>query len=40
MSTKAKAAKKNEALPVDLQNKKIKIMTEGIKVYELLLLIS
>ncbi|KAL2920839.1 Transcription initiation factor TFIID subunit 1 [Bienertia sinuspersici] len=31
LSTKGKTAKKNEALPVDLLNKKVKIMTEGIK---------
>ncbi|KMT15497.1 hypothetical protein BVRB_3g058510 isoform A [Beta vulgaris subsp. vulgaris] len=34
MSTKAKSAKKIEALPVDLLNKKVKIMTEGIKVFK------
>ncbi|XP_021774841.1 transcription initiation factor TFIID subunit 1-like isoform X1 [Chenopodium quinoa] len=34
MSTKPKTSKKNEALPLDLLNKKVKIMTEGIKVYK------
>lgn len=41
MSTKAKPGKKNETFPVDLLNKKVKIMTaDRIKVSELLPMIN